>query len=174
MNNKQKNIKDFVCNSLCSVNNFDHQSDTVILWCSCSFSFCCTKYATSLSEMKLILLCFWMEGTFSFSCSVCWGIGLFKSNSLTGTGACSAAFQSSFRGRYLLHLLTGLAAGAVVVLCPKHQQGFGRCRFYLACYQVVQHQAYKSHWGYYSAPFVYLVFLGRTKVILLVIVENDI
>ena len=27
--------------------------------------------------------------------------------------------------------------------------------------------------GYYSAPFVYLVFLGRTKVTLLVIVEKD-
>ena len=28
--------------------------------------------------------------------------------------------------------------------------------------------------GYYSATLVYLVFLGRTKVTLLVIVENDI
>ena len=69
--------------------------------------------------MKLILLCFWMGGTSSFSCSVSRGIGLFKSNSLTGVGACSAAFETSFRGRCLLHLLTGLAVGAVVVSCPK-------------------------------------------------------
>ena len=146
MNNKQKITKEFFFVILmCSVNTFSHQSDTVILWCSCSFSFWCTKYATSLSEMKLIQLCVWIEGTFSFSCSVCWGIGLFKSNSLTGVGACSAAFETSFRGRCLLHLLTGLFAGAVVVLCSKHQQGVGRYRFYLACYQVVQRQAYQSH-----------------------------
>ena len=69
--------------------------------------------------MKLILLCFWIWGTSSFSCSVSWGIGLFKSKSLTGVGACSTAFETSFRGRCLLHLLMGLAAGAVVVSCPK-------------------------------------------------------
>ena len=97
-----------------------------------------------ISEMKLILLCFWIGGT-SFSCSVCWGIDLFKSNSLTGAVACSAAFETSFRGRCLLHLPTGLTAGAVVVLCAKHEQGVGRCRFYLACCQVVQRQAYQSH-----------------------------